>query len=448
MRRGRSRKFRILNEYNWTTVHEVFGGRGVLNTHTEIPMSVTASQGTDSYSNPLYFKAREQILFLERQVARYPDNLDYARVLRVLRNWDLGSHFWTARQSSEISSPLIRLGETRISSVQGFSFVGRFLPQPVNPVVYTSTVWPKMPNQAAAINAARIVGTAAINRTIPTVPVVSLSNVIGELYHDGLPAILGSTIWKAKSLKQGFKASGSEYLNFQFGWKPFVSDLKSICRTAIRAREHLAKYERESGRIIGRHLEFPVDRDNTITVTGNRALYPAIISTAFVGSALAPLSTHSWSDSRYWFEGTYSYYLPPMSSTRSKILRYASEAEKLLGLQITPEVIWNLAPWTWLSDWFANFGDIISNFSALGKDNCVLRRGYIMCTTHSGITYTHPGSNLKGYGNTGSVSQSFITTGKLRQKASPYGFGVTWLDFTPRQIAILAALGISRDRLL
>jgi hypothetical protein len=33
---------------------------------------------------------------------------------------------------------------------------------------------------------------------------------------------------------------------------------------------------------------------------------------------------------------------------------------------------------------------------------------------------------------------------KTRLRASPYGFGLTFEDFSPRQLAILAALGISR----
>jgi hypothetical protein len=58
-------------------------------------------------------------------------------------------------------------------------------------------------------------------------------------------------------------------------------------------------------------------------------------------------------------------------------------------------------------------------------------------------TYTHSGVNLKT-GPTGPVSQVFRTVYKRRVKAHPYGFGLTDGDLSPRQLAILAALGISR----
>lgn len=123
---------------------------------------------------------------------------------------------------------------------------------------------------------------------------------------------------------------------------------------------------------------------------------------------------------------------------------YASEAEKLLGLQVTPEVLWNLAPWSWLSDWFFNVGSLMTNFSALGKDNVVMRRGYMMGHDMTTVTYSNPGVSLYQSLPSGPISQSFTAETKARRRAHPYGFGVTHSQLTAKQAAILAALGISR----
>jgi hypothetical protein len=74
----------------------------------------------------------------------------------------------------------------------------------------------------------------------------------------------------------------------------------------------------------------------------------------------------------------------------------------------------------------------------------VMRRGYIMCSTREKHTYTHPGINIVNYGPTGALVESFQTTSKMRLRASPYGFGLTFDGFSPRQLAILAALGITQ----
>jgi hypothetical protein len=273
----------------------------------------------------------------------------------------------------------------------------------------------------------------------------SLATALGELYNDGLPSLVGSTIYRTKSFAKKGKALGGEYLNVEFGWKPLVSDLKSLCKVIVQAREKLAVYEKNRGRYLGRHFEFPPEITTVETTLTSSPPYPPLHSGFYSGSSSRPRYRTRETRRDTWFTGGYEYYLPPVSDSREALIRYSSLAEKLLGLQLTPEVLWNLAPWSWLSDWFSNFGNVLSATSNLSKDNCVLRHGYIMSTVRTRDVYVHPGVILKQQGSTGVISQTFETTSKARRRATPYGFGVTWTGFSPRQIAILAALGISRD---
>jgi hypothetical protein len=123
--------------------------------------------------------------------------------------------------------------------------------------------------------------------------------------------------------------------------------------------------------------------------------------------------------------------------------RNALEAKKLYGLSLTPETVWNLAPWSWAVDWVSNAGDVISNLSDWATDGLVLRHGYIMEQSFVRDTY-------EWYGPVNFWSQVYPAVftlecrSKLRRRATPFGFGLTFGDFTPRQWAIAIALGLTK----
>jgi len=120
------------------------------------------------------------------------------------------------------------------------------------------------------------------------------------------------------------------------------------------------------------------------------------------------------------------------------------KANHLLGLDLTAEVLWNLAPWSWLSDWVANTGDNISNASAFQQDGLVLRYGYLMVhretyqTRRMDAVYDVRGNALLP----GSIV--LTTTSKTREPATPYGFGIDTSSFTGHQWGILGALGMTK----
>jgi hypothetical protein len=119
----------------------------------------------------------------------------------------------------------------------------------------------------------------------------------------------------------------------------------------------------------------------------------------------------------------------------SDIRTRASLIKRLTTL--TPEALWNLAPWSWATDWFANVGDVISNMTAFAGDNLVLRYGYLM--EHSMIEDTYTRNDISA------GSFQLITESKRRIKANPFGFGVSWEDLSPFQLSIAAALGLSKS---
>jgi len=145
-----------------------------------------------------------------------------------------------------------------------------------------------------------------------------------------------------------------------------------------------------------------------------------------------------------WFSGAFTYHLPTDFFSRNAMVSAGAKARTLLGLDLTPEVLWNSAPWSWAIDWFSNAGDVISNFSDWANDGLVLRYGYVMEHSFVTSTYVHNTPHrLKNRSVVVSPVVACVET-KRRQKATPYGFAISWDSFTPRQLAITAALGITR----
>lgn len=285
-------------------------------------------------------------------------------------------------------------------------------------------------------------GTQAIRKTIPTNSVADLSNLLGELYREGLPRLIGAALLKSQALF--FRSLGSEFLNVEFGWKPFLSDLHDLLNAVVNSGELIKQFERDSGRVVRRRYEFPIEKRTLLDVTKTGALASPDNSSNF--TSLFPFGLGGQlretviETRRVWFSGAYSYYLSDGRSLLSKVERFMQKAKFLLGIRITPEVLWNLAPWTWLSDWVGNLGDVLHNVESLSSDGLVLRYGYLMCTITSERTCTLTGVRLSS-GTLPPVVVSYLTIRKERIAATPYGFGLNPNGLTDRQKAILAALG-------
>jgi hypothetical protein len=138
-----------------------------------------------------------------------------------------------------------------------------------------------------------------------------------------------------------------------------------------------------------------------------------------------------------WFAGAFRYHVPVGDSVWDKILEAESLANKLLGLRLTPEVVWNLTPWSWAADWFSNSGDVLHNISSLGQDGLLMQYGYIMRESKYKETVT-------------CTSRPSVTTTRekfcRRLPANPYGFGLNDTDLSGIQKAIIAAVGLSHGR--
>lgn len=354
---------------------------------------------------------------------------------------DLGGDFTTNRQFvAGKKFPSVTLNDKRTADgiVTSTNYIGPMLP--VNP---TGLVFP--PDLSSSNAALDSVGATAVARCKPTNSVASASVALGELLKDGLPHLVGHRTWEGRAITA--KSAGDEFLNVEFGWNPLISDIRSFSMAVRNANAVLTQFERDSGRNVRRRYEFPVQttKQETLWDGPNRCYINPFNSNLLNPAAvLGPAYRIRTTIRRQWFSGAFTYRIPLGTSLGSTLRRQYLEAGKLLGTNLTPETLWNLAPWSWAADWFSNAGDVVSNLSDAATYGLVLRYGYVMEETITTDTYVRIGDTGFKSG-AGGVTTTLVNHTKKRRRANPFGFGVTYDGLNPIQYAILAALGMSRS---
>jgi hypothetical protein len=287
-------------------------------------------------------------------------------------------------------------------------------------------------------------GSKAIAKTLPTNPVADAGTFIGEL-RAGLPRMVGKELFKTK-LKD-YRKVGSEYLNVEFGWKPLVSDLQKFGKAAMESDKILKQLHRDSGKNIHRKYSFPSETISEVYRNVNAVsdcvglnVYPYCFKSA--GGDQLDITVEVTTDT--WFSGCYTYHLNLGTTLSDKIDMHAAEARKLVGLELTPETVWNLAPWSWAVDWQGNIGDVLHNVSRFSQDGLVMRYGYIMQKKTAKVTYSLRRNGRLLTSPNVDLHLTCTASSKVRRRATPFGFGFDMTALTGRQSAILGALGISR----
>jgi len=305
-------------------------------------------------------------------------------------------------------------------------------------------------------------GRLAVSKTAPTHPVSTFGTGAGEVLHDGLPEP-PDTDWLRERVKF-FRGLGKAYLNVEFGWLPFISDLQSTFSAYVNRHKYLFQLERDSGKGVRRAFRFRPEVSTSVLYSGaNRLLSPVDIhgndifggvwDTEGEGNRLIRSSGDYQLTSRTeysaWFKGEFTYFIPSGFSYSDRVARWLAEAQYLSGAELTPELLWQLAPWSWLVDWFFDLGTLFSSLTRFTFDGLVMRYGYMM--VQKDTSWTHLGTNIQPewYGTNEKPPFSTLLTTRIIQKerfkASPYGFGVDPLGFSDFQWSILAALGLSKS---
>jgi hypothetical protein len=104
--------------------------------------------------------------------------------------------------------------------------------------------------------------------------------MLGEILREGIPKAVGAAALKNRF--SDYRDIGGEYLNYQFGWAPIVSDLKSVASAISNSERILRQLERDSGKNVRRKFAFPP----TLTITQEKGAAPPYYATPILSSLL------------------------------------------------------------------------------------------------------------------------------------------------------------------
>jgi hypothetical protein len=282
-----------------------------------------------------------------------------------------------------------------------------------------------------------------------------------------LPRMLKTTaqgfheIWKSLggNTKLPFlhpKKVADQFINGQFGWLPFIGDLQKFYDTFKNSDEYVTQIERDNNQWIRRVRNV---KDITSLTHHPREYLPWAYP---VGEMDAPLLLKrtidghsnvygitdftSFTREDEWFVASFKYYLPAFDKSKSYHDDWYGKANRLLalyGARINPSVIYRATPWTWLGDWVTNIGQHITYLNSVAYDNLCSKYAFLMKTTsvvnqaNVSVFMPPPSGDRRMF-----WTQEIVV--KQRRAASPFGFNVDVNSLTPRQLTILAALGVSR----
>jgi len=314
----------------------------------------------------------------------------------------------------------------------------------------TSPNGPPIPSSAAFKAVHDGFSPTAWKKFRPGNPTAQLGQAVGELHQiPTIPLIFQRGLAnKFRNLRDRgllLKKAGSEYLNLQFGWFPFVKDLRDAVKTQQSIQTRLDQLRRDNGKKVRRRGSVSSSSTQSSTV-GNVNLYPILTNEFYPNSSVpfeAGSSVTTTTDS-HWFSARFRYFIPNIDSPD-----WESKAKRILfGTTLTPSLVWELTPWSWLIDWSTNVGDVLSNMSANAAENLVAEYAYLMSTRTFEETIMGRGVMQSVFPITQyfpiSAEVTRKTEFKLRSVANPYGFGLTYAGLNTRQMLILAALGLSR----
>lgn len=321
-----------------------------------------------------------------------------------------------------------------------------------------------------------------MRNSVPSEQRFDLARFIGEIKRDG-PAMLRAanwhslrnpaTLWRSP-LEKARDVSG-DYLAWQFGVKPTGQDLGNLAAAIVAAdkpirglinqekvqtrtskRETLWE-DSDGGTVSSQNAQyFKWDGSTTIGRLNIKCgkLVPCSSTSGYCASIAPILRWNVMGSQRLRQFSTWEMFVPRPMELESRLDHVKAKAEEILGMtKVTEDTVWELTPWTWLSDWFIDVGGLI-RYQAAVRDNQIvaLANGYSLweeytgSVTFAGYKYTYNPLKYRLEGQRVPVTTATIRWRRhTRRSGSPYSIMPTWTGLSSQQWAILTALGIARS---
>lgn len=369
-------------------------------------------------------------------------------------HYDGGGPFYTSRISRFVKPGYVKKAYTDAGGYSG-PITGRTLLTTAEASALSQASFSNLSFGSEGVADASKDGATAIALCNPVNPVSDLGTTMAETFREGIPSLPGIQSWKHRT--GILKDAGSEYLNYQFGWAPLHKEVSSVVDAARTHRSAMQQYQAGEGKNTRRSFTFPSQRNEIRLPDTAENPDSNGLGTSWFADPVARRQVSMVTETKKWFDGCFTYALPSQNDNWGRMLGYGTEADHLFGLRLDPEILWELTPWSWAVDWFSDAGFVIQNISNFGLAGLVMRYGFLMEETTIKVTieggpahYFHhdwdlsPGEQKYVPAESSPWSAGYSIVTKRRVAANPFGFGVGWEGLSPTQIAITAALGITR----
>lgn len=277
-----------------------------------------------------------------------------------------------------------------------------------------------------------------------------VATMLGET--KDFPRMVRSVRDRLRDLKSGSpkrvltpRGLGSDYLTYVFGIAPLVRDLRKIYDTARNLDKALRQLARDNDKPVRRRGGVKTESNSAVTTGMGYYIYP-ILNGLYYPQAPTWTQTVEY-QRKAWFSGQFRYHIPDVGTWQWK----ARATAALFGFSPTQSasVLWELTPWSWLLDWYANVGDIIDNSTMNAAENLVANYAFLMDHKRWQRRMTCSIAIKKAYNGSQPWHQGTSTTTTFRESkhrvaSTPYGFGINLGDLSLKQMFILSALGLSR----
>lgn len=252
------------------------------------------------------------------------------------------------------------------------------------------------------------------------------------------------------------KEAADHFLNHNFGWVPFVNDLLKFYDTWENSHKYIQDAIRNNGMWVRRRRTVDyTESDSMIHKVYTPdvqpvlyGLYPQLFKPQTIdgiSNCYGYSETRLRETKRVWAEGAFTQYRPEFDPNLQGFSSLWSSTHRLLtlyGARINPAVLYSVTPWSWLVDWFTGLGRNIEIATQSYQDSIAAKYAYLMCENRKSVIKTS--SLFFWSGTVTCVKVRTLDTKQRDSMLSPYGFDLPWDGLSPKQLAILGAIGLGK----
>jgi hypothetical protein len=239
--------------------------------------------------------------------------------------------------------------------------------------------------------------------------------------------------WSTKhTLKSILQTSADSYLQAEFNVLPLLSDITSVQDAIRRVRNDLKELVARANKPQKRYFQVPL----LDYYKSSHESFAANCPSWMVASQLLYSRYVSYPVSQFTATMEYSYSLPSWTTEDSLLQALLDE----LGVNLSPRIIWNALPWSFVIDWLFGVNRWLDNWQTRNIEPVVNIRGFCWSTHVRRVITTSFGA---GFNNPCVEFQDDAYKRVVPERSALYS-SLTTSGLDPKEFSLAAALAYTR----